>query len=279
MREQPDERLVGVGGLPGRADRGGLDAGDEPGGRGRQNAARHRDQGRGERDRHVGSAGDPQVLLDLRNVAVGAADRVGLGGPERLGREQVRLERLACAGVPVGEHCDQVGGLDHAGRDPGRQPERDGGDVAAGHGDALGAHQCAALGRRRGLPGVQQLRKAVGPAPGVGAAVELPPGRGVGQPVVGAQVEHDRVRVELGRELARRAVRQAEHDHVVTRERLGRGLTQHPVGDLAQMRMVLAERRAGTRVRRERPDPGLGVPEQQPQRFTAGVPAGTGHRH
>ena len=61
-----------------------------------------------------------------------------------------------------------------------------------------------------------------GQDPGCVAAVEPLPGNGIGQPMVGAAVDHHGVGAELGGELVRLAVRQREEDHVVAGQDLRR---------------------------------------------------------
>ncbi|GMA26333.1 hypothetical protein GCM10025864_40920 [Luteimicrobium album] len=94
----------------------------------------------------------PQVLRDLRDVPVGAADGVRLGRAQRLRGEQVRLERLARARVADGQDGDEVGRVEQAERDAGLEAERDRGDVAARDRDPAGAGEVLALlGERRVL--------------------------------------------------------------------------------------------------------------------------------
>ena len=71
-------------------------------------------------------------------MPVGASDGVGLSRPQRLGRGEVGLEGLACAGVSDGQHRGQPRGVEESGGDAGLDGQGDGGDVAAGDGDAPG---------------------------------------------------------------------------------------------------------------------------------------------
>ncbi|GMA26334.1 hypothetical protein GCM10025864_40930 [Luteimicrobium album] len=97
--------------------------------------------------------------------------------------------------------------------------------------------------------------------------------------MVGAEVDHEDVVRELRRDLAARAVRQREHDDVVPGEVVGRGRDQLAACEGAQVRVVLAEQRAGVGVRRERADLDLGMVGEEPQGLPAGVAARSGDRH
>ena len=69
------------------------------------------------------------------------------------------------------------------------------------------------------------------------AAVEPLPGRRVGEPVVGAAVDHHDALAQLGRDRAGLAVRQRQEDDVVVGEGLGAGLLEDPVGQRDQVRL------------------------------------------
>ena len=131
----------------------GVGAGPEPGRAGGEDAAGHRREGRGERDRDTGSpAAAREVLLDLGGVPVPAADAVGRHRAHHLRAEQVRLERPCPAPeVPRGGDDDDVVGLEQPGGEAGREREGDGGRVAAGDGDPRahpsGARAAAAAGQ------------------------------------------------------------------------------------------------------------------------------------
>ena len=120
------------------------------------------------------------------------------------------LSGLAGARGAAGGDDDDVGGVDQAGGDG--RGERQGGDgrVAAGDGDPAGAREHGAL--------VAELGQAVGPGAGVLAAVELLPRVGVGEPEVGAAVDHHGVVAQLGGEGGGLPVRQGEEDDVVAGE-------------------------------------------------------------
>ena len=271
-RQEVDERLVGVGALPGGAHgiRGG--ARGHPGGAGGEDAARHRGERGGERDGDRAGAGRGEVLLDLGRVPVHAADAVGRHRAHHLGAEQVRLERLAGARGAGGRDDGDVVGLEHAGDEPGGQGQRDGGRVAARHGDAAWRRR----GQRAGPGGGGQLGHAVGPRPGVRGVVEGGPGALVGEPEVGAAVDDDHVVAQLGRQGRRVAVRQGEHDGVVAGEHLGGGVLEQPVGQRGQVRVDAAQRLAGVRRGGEGTDLEVGVLQQQAHDLTAGVPARPG---
>ena len=74
-------------------------------------------------------------------------------------------------------------------------------------------------------------------------------------------------------------MRQGQEHHIVTGQSCGAGLDHDPVGERGQVRLMLAERRAGTRAGRQRADLDAGMAEQQPEQLAAGVPGRTGHRH
>jgi hypothetical protein len=78
-------------------------------------------------------------------VPVRAADAVGVRRTEQFAREEVGAQGLARSGRTDGEHGHQVGGLDDAGPDAGREAEAHGGDVAAGHRDAVHAGEVLTL--------------------------------------------------------------------------------------------------------------------------------------
>ena len=132
------------------------------------------------------------------------------------------------------------------------------------------------LGRRALLPRVHQLGHAVGPGPGVGAAVESSPGLGVGQPMVCPQVDDDGVVArcrELGRDRSGGSVRESEDDDVVTGELTGGRRPEHSVRKAPQRRVVCAQQGSRARVSRDRAEGRLGVGEQQPKHLAACVPA------
>nr|KEP24043.1 hypothetical protein DA06_24490 [Georgenia sp. SUBG003] len=264
----------------------GGDVGGERRRHGGEDAARDGRQDGGEREPDGVRTGGREVLLDLRDVPVGPADRVGGERPEALGREEVRPGGLAGTGVAHGEDGDDVGRIDQAGRDAGLEGEGHGGDVAAWHRDAACGAQPLALALT--LVGEDQLGQAVRPRPGVVAAVELLPGGCVGEAVVRSAVEDEGVRaglLERRSDLARRTVRQGEDDDVVAGERLGgRGL-QDPLRERTQVRVVGVKALPGAGVRRQRTDLGVGMVQEQAQHLAAGVAGGAcdgdgeGHLH
>ena len=113
----------------------------------------------------------------------------------------------------------------------------------------------------------------------MGAAVELFPRNGIGEPMVGAAVDDQDVGAQLSGQLVRLTVRQGEEDGVVPGEGLrGRRLDQ-PVGQRQQMRLMQTQPLTGAAVRRQGADGDLGVAQEQAQHLTAGIATGTGHRH
>ena len=108
------------------------------------------------------------------------------------------------------------------------------------------------------------------------AAVEPLPGHAVGQPEVGAAVDHHGLGGQRLRDHRGLAVRKTEEDHVVPGEHLDGGLLEHPVGQRHQVRLQAAEPLPGVRAGGHRPDLDLRVPQQQPEHLTSGVPARAG---
>ncbi len=125
----------------------------------------------------------------------------------------------------------------------------------------------------------RQLGQAVGPGAGVGAAVEPLPLAGVVEPEVGAAVDDHGLVGKLRGDLRRLAVREAEEDDVMPRERLRGGRLEDPVGERQQVRLQGAEALAGVRSSGERADLHARVAEQESQHLAAGVPAGSGDRY
>ena len=68
-------------------------------------------------------------------------------------------------------------------------------------------------------------------------------------------------------------MRQGQHHDVVTRERVGGGRLDDPVGQRHELRMVLAQAAAGRAGRGQRADLDLGMTEEQPQQLATGVAA------
>ncbi len=218
-------------------------------------------------------AGQAKILHDLGDVSVSSAHAVGRRGSEALRRHQVGLRRLACTGVAVGQHGNEVSGLDQSGGDRRLDAQGHRGDIAPGHGNAVDTLECVTLPTCAN----DQFWKSVRPGAGVLAAVELRPLLGGLQPEIGSAVDHQDVIAELGSDGPGLAVRQAQEHHVVSRQDLGgRGL-QDAIGQGHEMRMVLAERCAGARCGRERADLDVGVCQEQSQYFAAGVPARAGN--
>jgi hypothetical protein len=113
----------------------------------------------------------------------------------------------------------------------------------------------------------------------VGAVVELLPGRGVGQSVVGAAVQHQHAVRQLGSHLGAGAVRQCQDDDVVPGQDLGRGGQEYLGGDGVQMGVMLPQGRPGAGGGGEGSHLERRVTQQQPQHLTTGVPTGTRHGH
>ena len=234
LGQQVHERLLLVGRHVGAAQgRGRRTVGDR-GRAGGEDAAAGRHQDRGEADADLGVGQGAEVLHDLGGVAVDAADAVGADVAHDLAAEQVRLEGLAGARGAAGRDDHDVGGVDEPGGDGRGEGQGGDGRVAAGDGDAPRAREDGAL--------VAELGQAVGPGAGVLAAVELLPHVGVGEPEVGAAVDHHGVVAQLGGEGGGLPVRQGQEDDVVAGEGGGVGRAQHAVGQRQQVGLEGAER-------------------------------------
>ncbi len=108
----------------------------------------------------------------------------------------------------------------------------------------------------------------IGPAPGVG----------VGEPVVGAQVDDaDAVRQRC-RDAGGRAVREREKDDVGVGLGESRRVDEGPAREVGQVRVDLDDVPPGRRPRRQRADLDLRMPEQQTQQLPTRVPTCPGHR-
>ena len=103
--------------------------------------------------------------------------------------------------VPTASTATRSSGSMTPGRDARSQREGDRRDVAPGNRNPSGTRQIAALFRAHGIQ--DQFGKPVRPRRVVLAAVELRPGLGIGQAVVGAAVDDEHVIGQLGGELAR----------------------------------------------------------------------------
>ena len=118
-----------------------------------------------------------------------------------------------------------------------------------------------------------------GQVPACGGTVELLPGVGIGEPEVGAAVDHHCFRVELLGQLRRSAVRQCEENHVETSQRARRRVGDDSVGQRGQLRLMLTEPGTGTRACGDRADRHQGMAEEQPKQLAPGVPGGASHTH
>ncbi len=152
----------------------------------------------------------------------------------------------------------------------GGEAESDGCDVAARNRDARRTDEVLALGAAALQ---RQLGKPVRPRAEVVAAVERRPRGRVGEPVIGAAVDDEGRRIQLGGQLPRLAVRQRQEHDVVPGEVLGRRVDEHEVGERAQVWLHARQRLAGVRERRHRGDVELGVGCEQSQNLTAGIAA------
>src|SRR5699024_508787 len=167
-------------------------------------------------------------------------------------------------------------GRGEAGLDERCESESHGGDVAAGHGDALRVGQCFALLR---AVGGEQFGQSVGPGALVVGAVELLPGGSADEPVVGGEVDDEGVRarlLELGGDRPGLTVRQRQDDDIVAGDHLGGGLLDHKFGESGKMGLMSAECLAHGRMSAHRCDVQMGVSAQQPEDLSPGVSGGTG---
>jgi hypothetical protein len=95
--------------------------------------------------------------------------------------------------------------------------------------------------------------------------------------VVGAAVDHHGVGRQLRGDLRAGPVGQGEEHDIVPAQSIRGGGLQDTVGERMQVRLVIAQRRAGTGGGGERADLELGVAQQDSQQFTPGVSAGSGN--
>ena len=101
-------------------------------------------------------------------------------------------------------------------------------------------------------------------------AVELLPGGGRFQPVVGAGVDDQGVLGQGGGHGGRGAVRQGQEHHVVPGKVFHGGVHQDPVGERMQVRGDRAEALPGLRMRGDRADLYLWVRREDAQDLAAG---------
>ena len=195
--------------------------------------------------RHRPSVRAGEVLHDLGRVPVDAADAVRRGVAHHLAAEQVRLGRLArAAGAGGGDH-DDVGRRPGRRRRPGASARRRDRRVAAGHGDPARAAQqrraarAAPAGRRARCRRARRRRTRVHASASRSRKSAPQSMTSVSSASVAA--------------IARRlAVRQGQEHDVVTGQRLGRGLGQHPVGERRQVRLEGPEPLPGVAARGQR---------------------------
>src|SRR5699024_8580535 len=136
LPENGDEVLLAVVGLQGVQEVGGGDLVPRRGGADGEDPAADGHQHRGEGEPGIlVPARATQVLQDLGDVPVAAADGVGGGGGHALGEHQVLLGGSAGPGVADLQHGAEGGRIDQSGPEQGCQGQGDGGGVAAGHRD------------------------------------------------------------------------------------------------------------------------------------------------
>src|SRR5699024_643800 len=146
LLEQGHEVLLSIVGVQRSEEVGGGDLAAHPCGADRQDASAHRHQHRGEGQPGVlMSRRTAQVLQDLGNVPVAAADRVGSRGAGALGEHQMLFGGASGSRVADLQHRAERGRVDQLCPHERRQGEGDGGGVAAGHGDLARAGRQLAL--------------------------------------------------------------------------------------------------------------------------------------
>ena len=154
-----------------------------------EDAARHRGEDRGEATRRPSLPATTDRFWTISGVCrCTPPTPYGARRTHHLGAQQVRLGRLARAGR-AGHGVDDDLGLGQAGGERGEERERRRRRVAAGDGDPRG--------RRAGRRAPRAARAGRRATRRRGAAVPALPGAGVGEPVVGAAVDHEHVVAEL----------------------------------------------------------------------------------
>ena len=163
------------------------------------------------------------------------------------------------------------------GRRPARSPAATAGARHQGRDRRVAARDRDPLGNLEQGPLPGELGQPVGPGTRVRRAVELLPVLGVGEPEVGAAVDHHDVVAELLGDRTRLAVRQRQEHDVVPAQRFRfRRSLQHPVGQRHQVGLERAEALAGVGPGGEGADLDLGMGQEQAQDLSPGVPAGSG---
>ncbi len=92
--------------------------------------------------------------------------------------------------------------------------------------------------------------------------------------MVGAQVDHDRAVLQVGRDRTGLAVRQREEDDVGLGEGVGVGRDERAVAQGGEVRVQRGDPRAGAAARRQRADREVGVAEQQAHELASGIAGG-----
>ncbi len=198
------------------------------------------------------------------------ADPVGGHVIHDLAAEQVGLERPAGARCAARRHHNDVLGVDQARGQQRREGER---------GRGRKTPRCSNPGAGAdGSPSAGQFRHPVRPNTRVFAAVGPAPDVGVGEPMVGAQVDHPHAGRQRRRERAGRAVRKREEHDVGVDPGKGGGIGEDPAGQIRQVRMNRCDVLPGRRTRRHQTELDLRMAEQQPQQFAARVATRPCHR-
>ena len=125
-------------------------------------------------------------------------------------------------------------------------------------------------------PAPGQLRQAVDPRPRVLWTVVGRPGVGVGQAMVGAEVDDRHLASKPGGERGRLAVRQGQEHQVGLPEGRGVGGGHHLVGQRRQRGVHLPDPATGLAPGSHQPRAQRRVAEQEPEQLTPGIAGGTG---
>ena len=261
------ERLVGVGGLEQRLQVGRPAFGGERGVDGAEDAARDGQQVRRERDGHRPAGGGGEFLLDLRDVAMAAADLVGPEAVRDLAEQGGHAGGASgAAGAGLGVD-DQGGRVDQAAAQERRQREDHRGRVAARIGGQPGGADALAVEFGQAVDRLgEQFRAGVLRVPGL-----VDPH--VVQPVVGAQVHHLFAGgKQLGDDVHGRLVGHGGEEEIGPVDQLRRTeVLADDLHPLAQVREYLGQRLARVLPRGGHGDFDFRVPGEQTGQFNPGV--------
>ena len=213
-------------------------------------------------------------------MAVRTAYRIRQSGTKRLSRKQIgALEVLAGAGITDHQISHDVFRFDKTLRNARLQSQRGRSDVAARSRNALGAGKrftltaVGAVSRDAG----DEFRHAVGPMLVEVTAVERVPRALFLKTVVCAQIHHHGIRVKLGGQCSGSAMRQCQDDHVMAVEHFRRGVLDHEVRQLRNVRHMLAKLVPHRRMSGDAGHFEIRVCREYAQRLTTRVSSRAGH--